>query len=477
MSRQLTDIYVELFIRKQFDKIPVHYDATGFYYLSIPQQNALKLIFDKTTFFIGYGGSGMSGKSQLMCFALIFLCLAYPNTRWLLGRKELSNLKATTVQTLLKTLNFYGLKRYIDWTYNDNSHVYTFKNGSLIILKDTKFYPSDPEMTDLGGLEVTGAFLDESAENVIKVINILTSRVNRWNNELYGLDGFIFESFNPVKNHVNERYWQPYKHNDEILHKKFIRALSSDNPHPDARMWEENILKTNDLRTIERLLKGNFDYDDDDNVLIPYDKVLDMFTNSFVSDSKDMFISSDIAITNDLFVCWVWRGLTVVEISAIKNVSRPVSVLTDTGEWINKIDFTPLIDEFNRLSKKWSVPRSNIVYDADGIGHKLRTFLSGAVGLNNGAPAFDKAFFNLKSQLAFLFAEKANANEIFIEAHVEGAIKERLIKEIGAFRRISDVGEKLKINHKTDIKKMITISPDIFEAGIYRMLFLITRRK
>ena len=148
-------------------------------------------------------------------------------------------------------------------------------------------------------------------------------------------------------------------------------------------------MKTGDQRAIERLLKGNFDYDDDENVLIQYDKIQDMFTNSFVDGDGEMFMSSDVAVSNDLFVIWVWKGFRVIEISAIKNVSKPRSVLTEDGEWVNRIDFTPLINEYNRLSEKWKVPRSNICYDADGIGHKLRTFLSGAVPLNNNARPTD----------------------------------------------------------------------------------------
>lgn len=472
-----TELYIELFKRKQFDKIPVHFDETGYYFLSPKQIDALDLMFDDETFFIGYGGSARSGKSQLMCFAIVFLCLAYPDTRWLIGRKELKNLKATTIQTLLKTFSFYGIEKDVDYSYNDQQGFYEFKNKSRIILRDTFYKPSDTEMSELGGLELTGAFIDESAENVIKPITIIASRVGVWNNEKLGLKGFVFEAFNPVKNHVNERYWLPYKKQEEPPHKKFIRALSSDNPHPDVRKWEENILKTGDQRAIERLLKGNFDYDDDENVLIQYDKIQDMFTNSFVDGDGEMFMSSDVAVSNDLFVIWVWKGFRVMEISAIKNVSKPRSILTEDGEWVNRIDFTPLINEYNRLSEKWKVPRSNTCYDADGIGHKLRTFLSGAVPLNNNARPTDPAFDNLKAQLACTFAEKANTDQLFFDCNLDSEIKERLIKEIGAFRIISDVGQKIKINPKSEVKTTIGHSPDIFEAGIYRMLFWLSRKK
>lgn len=471
----LTEIYVELYKRRQWDTIPVFSDKTGFYYLSKPQLKTLEYLFDDTTFYVGYGGSGMSGKTQLECFWQLFNCLAFPDTRWMLGRKELKNLKATTMQTLLKTMSFYGIKKDVDYRYNDAEGKFIFNNKSLIILRDTMYNPSDPEFTTLGGLELTGCALDESAENVIDVVNILSSRVGRWNNEKHKLSAKILEAFNPVKNHVSTRYWIPFRDKTEPSHKKFVRALSSDNPHPDARAWEENVLKTGDKRTIERLYYGNFDYDDENNALIPFDKIQDMFTNSFVEDGE-RYISSDVAITNDLFVNVVWSGLKIIEISAIRNVTKTVST-HENGELVNRVDFQPLIDEYERLTTKYKIPRSNIVYDADGIGHNMRTFLSGAVGLNNGSPAYDPAYFNLKTQLYYYFSELVNSDRIWIVASLTSDMRERLTEEIQAIRRSSDVGEKLKIMPKAEVKKIIGHSPDLTDAIVYRLLFLITRGK
>ena len=73
-------------------------------------------------------------------------------------------------------------------------------------------------------------------------------------------------------------------------------------------------------------------------------------------------------------------------------------------------------------------------------------------------PAFD----NLKGQLACTFAEKANTDQLFFDCFLNSDIKERLIKEIGGFRIISEVGQKIKINPKSEVKTIIGHSPDIF---------------
>jgi len=221
---------------------------------------------------------------------------------------------------------------------------------------------------------------------------------------------------------------------------------------------------------------GDWDYDDDDNSLIPYNKIIDCFTNSFVEEGE-RYISSDVAITNDLFVNIVWSGLRIIEISAIRNISKQIGSILD-DKVITHTDFTPLLDEYERLSRNYKIPRSNIVYDADGIGHKLRTLLAGAVPLNNGSPAIHSGeYFNLKSELYYLFAEMVNSNEIFIQATLTTDMRDRLISEMQAIKRTSSEGEKLRIMPKAEVKQILGHSPDLTDAIVYRLLFWLTRRK
>ncbi len=466
-----THVYIELFKRKEWDRIPIFQDETGLYYLSERQKQALNYLFDSTTFYVGYGGSGMSGKSQLECFWLTFMALAYPDTRWMLGRKELANLKLTTLQTLLRTFRYYGITKGVDYEYNDQSHKFVFSNESQIILKDTAYYPSDPEFTDLGGLELTGAALDESAENVEKVIIILTSRVGRWNNKKYGLPAKILEGFNPIKNHVHTRYWRPFRDKCETVDTKFVRALCTDNPHPDARMWAENILKSKDKRTIQRLYYGNFDYDDDDNSLMPFNKIQDLFTNSFVPDEGQMFISSDLALTNDDFVLIVWKGLRIKDVIILNNLGK-----SSTSNGQVTIDFSPLVRTFDEVARKWSVPRSNIIYDADGIGHHMKSFLPGAIALHSGQLSLEREYKNLKANLYYRLADAVNTDKIFFDCSLPSNIRERISDELQAVKRDTEPGEKLGLLPKIEIKKLLGYSPDLADAMAYRMLFQITRK-
>jgi phage terminase large subunit len=477
-----TRAYIELYKQKQFDKIPVCQDDTGIYFLSQKQIQSLQILTNHTTKQLGLGGSARCGKSVTLCFWQIMNRLAYPGTRGFIGRKELKNLGLTTGKTLFNMLKFYELIDKIDYNYNQQKQVITFENKSELLLMDTAYAPSDPLFTCFGGLELTDAGIDESNETSIEAINIILSRTGWCNNEKYGLPRKTLETFNPEKNHVYRRYWKPYRDNKETNETKFIKALPTDNPHPAVKQWIEDIIKLGDKRMIQRLIYGNFDYDDDDNSLCNYDKILDIFTNSFVDKNdkgelipKQNFMSCDIAISNDYFVVVNWSGLIIKEIIRIRNISPTQINVQSDGMVNNKIDFDPLLKILKHQSEKWKVPRSNIVYDADGIGHFLRDLLPGAVALNNNSKAYGQEYTNLKCQLEYKLAMMINNAEIYCEANLNSDLKEVMITELQMIKRSTEPGQKLATMKKAEIKELLGHSPDIMDAIKYRLLFLISR--
>lgn len=474
-----TEIYIELYKRKVFDKIPVFEDETGLYFLSEKQLKAIRLLTDHTTKMLGVGGSARCGKSVILCFWQLFNRLSYPGTRGLIGRLELTNLDSTTGKTLYSLFDYYGIEKGKDYTYDgQNHHKIIFTNGSELFLMDTFFPASDELFTKFGSLELTDAAVDESNETRIGVINKIYSRTGWCNNEKYNLPRKLLETFNPQKNHVYDRYWKPFRDNTETEEKKFIKALPTDNPHPAVGKWVDDVIKLGDKRMIQRLVLGNFDYDDDDNALVAFDKINDMFTNTFIKDEGQNFLSMDIAITNDRFVCYAWKGLRIKEVVAIKNVAKPVSTQNEQGEWINKVDFTPLLEVIERLTVKYNIPRSNIVYDGDGIGAKLKKYLSGAVAIHNNGKSIAPEYKNLSNELGYKLAEMINSDSIYYDCYLEPEVKELIKDELqSSLKRSSEVGEKLSLITKAEVKQLIGHSPDFYDAKKYRMLFLITRRQ
>lgn len=425
---------------------------------SVKQDKAWEYLMDDETLFIGYGGAAFSGKTYLECNWVTVMCIAYPDTGWGLGRKELTTLKKTTLLTLFKVFQEHNIQAGRDYSYNQQYNIITFTNKSQIFLIDTAFKPSDPLYTRFGGLELTGAAIDESAETDYNAIKILFTRLGRRNNKKYGLCKKLLETFNPAKNHVYSRYYKPHKEGKEKAGHVFVPALPSDNPSPEVEDYIRDIIATSDKTTIERLIYGNFEYDDDPASLIPFNKITDIWTNSFVKGG-DKYISADIArFGSDSTVIGVWNGYRLIRMVTIGK---------------NKV--TEAADEIKRLSKQYQVPNSNIIIDEDGVGGGVVDILGCNGFVNNSSPLENpetrekENFNNLKSQCYYKLADIINSNMLFIEItdHAEQIVEE--LEQVKQFNMDKD-GKK-QILPKDKVKELIGRSPDFSDMLMMRCWF------
>ena len=326
---------------------------------------------------------------------------------------------------------------------------------------DMSHQPSDPLYTRFGGLELTGAFVDESNENEIQAIEILKTRMGRCMNKEYNLIPKLLETFNPSKNHVYHRYYKP--HRDGVLkdHVAFITALATDNPYLDDSYIIQ--LQNADKVTRERLLYGNFEYDDDPSKLFEYDKIIDMFTNDLIIPSKhEHFISCDVARFGiDKTVVFVWKHLSITQM-----------VIMD------KSSVTEVVNIIKNLAHIHSVPRSNIVVDEDGVGGGVVDMLEGVKGFVNNSTSIETDwgrkihnYRNLKTQCYFKLAEMVNAGLISIP-EVSEEIKELVIEDLEQIAQKNiDKDGKIEILGKDEIKEKLGRSTDFSDALMMRMIF------
>jgi phage terminase large subunit len=419
------------------------------------QFEAYTFLTDNQTSFVGYGGSAFSGKSYLMCYWLTIMSLGFPGTGWGLGRRELTTLKKTTLITLFKVFAESDIKPDRDFIYNQQYNIITFANGSQIFLIDTDFKPSDPLFTRFGGLELTGAGIDESSETTETAIQVLSTRIGRRLNDKYNLTAKILEAFNPDKGHIYARYYKPWKDKTINQGHVFIKALPSDNPSPEVESYVRRILQTGEKSLIERLIYGNFEYEDDPLKLFSdYNKILDMFTNEFVRPGEK-YLTADIAYEgSDVFVIGVWSGLILEKIVAI-----------------DKIDETLVSKKIHELRILHGVPLSNTIYDADGLKTFVRQSansgnLNGAVQFHNNGTAFKKEhYYNLKAQCYFELADKVEKNQIYIRSK---EYRKQIIEDLEQIKQKQrkDDTDPLRLEAKEDLKERLRRSPDFSDCFI-----------
>lgn len=453
---------VELFKQGHFDKIPLHIDKEiGVFYFSPKQLEALKLFTSGNVDFVGYGGGAFGGKTALECYIPILAGFAYPGIASGIGRKTITVLNQTVLETIFKIMAGEGLEEGIDYKYRGGSTnrlwLRTHKDWKMcssIFFLHMAYKPTDPLYTRFGGLELTWAFVDESNEIDYQAIGILNTRLGRRKNLDYGLHGCLMETFNPDKGHVYRRYYKPWAKGEEKERRKFIRALPRDNPHPSVESYIERIVSEGDLVTTQRLIHGNFDYDDDPRLLVDQGAVNDMFNNTFIKPGERRIIVDVAGQGRDETVARVFFGLVCVDRISEKKSDKS-SVLRIIADLKNK----------HRVSDR------NIVIDGNGVGAEVCDAMPMTVRFIAQKRPFNSYqngnFATLKDQCGYLLAEKINENKIWDK--VESSAEE-ITTQFSALKRVETGDKPKKIIPKDEMKELLGKSPDDLDCFIMLML-------
>ncbi len=414
-----------------------------------PKQSlALKWLWEGEKQEVLYGGAAGSGKSWVGCNAIIAPALKYPGTRWLVGRAVLKTLKETTLNTFFEICRQYNLGANV-WKLNAQSNVIKLHNGSEILLKDLATTPSDPNHDELGSLELTGAFIDECNQVSHRCKEVVKSRI-RYKLDEYNLKPMLLMTCNPAKNWVYQEFYQPWREGTLPEHRAFIPALATDNPYISAH-YIESLQQMKDQALKERLLYGNWDYDDDPAKLFEVDAINDLFSN-YIDDDNTRFITGDIArFGKDQTVLMVWHGLNCVEIKCIEYAPLDVQA--------------KLIE---RLREQHQVPLSNVHLDEQGLGGGLIDML-GCKGFIASSRPLDEAntnYSNLRAQSFYILSELVKSRKMRIRSE---QYKEVIAEELYQIKRDKiDTDGKLKILPKEKIKESLGRSPDFADCLMIR---------
>ncbi len=441
------------------------------------QEEAWDILMDKITTELIFGGGAGGAKSFLGCAWLIRMATKYPGTRWLMGRKKLKRLKETTLKTFFEVARSWGYINDVHYTYVTDSHI-LFTNGSEILLKDLAHQPSDPNYDDLGSLELTGAFIDEVNQITFKCWQVIQSRI-RYRLDDYDLIPKCLGTCNPSKGWVYTYFYKPFKDGILEIGKAFVRALAKDNPFI-SKHYIKQLEGIKDKATRERLLNGNWEYDDDPACLFDFNVIQDLFTTK-TEESKIKFLTGDVSRKGrDKMPLGVWHGLQLKKVVAI-----PEDIKKDTTKSSKFI---------RELCDREGIRRSNVCLDEDGVGGGVVDQVPGCVGFINGAsPILSKSdkrkqkkgeyfvnYGNLKTQCYFKLAELAEAGEVGIdpEAFKDSKDKDDFIEELGQIKqRDLDKDSKVFLVKKEDIKENIGRSPDFADMVMQRMYFEVKQKR
>jgi hypothetical protein len=381
-----------------------------------------------------------------------------------MGRAILKTLKESTLLTFFKVCKEIGLKKDIDYKYNSMSSIITFKNESEIYLKDLFSYPSDPEFDELGSTEYTAAFIDEASQVSHKAYMIVMSRL-RYKLDEYDIIPKILTATNPTKNFLYAEFYKPSKLNQLKPYRKFVPALVTDNQFI-SKYYIENLKKLDEISK-QRLLLGNWEYDDDPTRLFDYEDILEIFEIPYVEIPREnKYLSVDVArYGNDKTVIILWKNWFISNIYSF-----------------DKKDTKETSDFIKYLCQKEAIPFHNVIIDEDGVGGGVVDNLRLAKGFVNNSSAIEKLdisenvsnFYNLKSQCYYYLSEMVKQHQIGCYKEIPIEFKKRIIEDLEQIKRYKpDEDKKLQVIPKEKIKEIYGKSPDFSDAIMMRCYFLL----
>lgn len=428
-------------------------------YDNLKQKLACQAWIDNNVTEINYGGAKGGGKSYLGCSLIFGDALIYAKTRYFIGRVELNDLRRYTNPTIEEVFDNFKLSKKF-YTYNGQDNHYTMYNGSQVLFIPLSYKPSDPNYSRFGSMQMTRGFIEEAGETTMDpaaVRNICAS-VGRWKNEVYGINGKVLFTFNPSKNFMYERYKQ-FKDNALPGHVKFIQAFATDN-HKLPSGYVDYLYSILSPNEIQRLILGNWEYDDDPDALIKdYQKLLNLFTSNLQSEG-DYYITCDAArFGSDKAIILVWHGWDVIDYM-VYNVSKT----------------TEISESIIHLQNRYNIPNFAVIVDEDGIGGGVVDEVS-CLGFHNGARAIrilgqKQEYDNLKVQCSFYLADVINKGILSFKTNVPENYKKEIIGELEQLKKQqTEPGKPLKIVDKAQIKKNIGRSPDWSDSLMMRSYF------
>jgi len=441
---------IELFRRGCYDFITVRGDKQH-----KKQDTALKVLCDQEHVELLYGGAAGGAKSWTGAAWLLFVCLCFAGTKWFIGRAELKRITQSTLLTFFEVCRTYGVDDTL-YKYNGQYNYIEFYNGSRIDLLDLQLKPGDPQYERYGSIEYTGGWIEEGGEIDFGAYDTLKTRIGRHLNREYELRRKLLITCNPKKNWMYDTFYKPAKKGTLPEYMCYLPCLVQENPYIDPD-YIEGLKTTKDKVKKERLLKGNWEYDESPNALCSHDSIVAIFGNILAIDSKKFYLTADIArFGSDKARILVWKGYKVVDLR-----SYAISKTTEIQTCITY------------FRKKYRIPKNRCIADEDGVGGGVVDNCE-IIGFVNGHTPFNEENYrNLQTQCAYRLAEHINNSDVGIDPElVSPEDMEQITIELEQLQTYkADDDGKLRIKPKKEIKQDTGGSPDWRDSLLERCWF------
>lgn len=439
---------------------------------TVKQHQAYELLKDNKTRFLLFGGGKGGGKSWLGCEYFMTNCYFYPETRYFVARKNLEDLMKSTYVTFQKVFKYHKIP-VEDWSFNGQHRSICFFNGSQIDFLHVEHQPSDPFFDRFGSMEYTQGWFEEAQEIPFMAFDSMKGIVGRHLNDKYNLLPKNLTTCNPSKDWLYRIFYRPWRDGTLPEGYAFIQSLHGDNTKAPVG-YKDVLAEITDKHQKQRLVFGNWEYDDDPTILINYDAIIDLVGNEIDLVGHKRYMTIDVARHGvNKTVVFLWRGW---EIYGVRIYGNQDTAITS--------------EKTRDIARKERIPYQRCLADEDGIGGAVvdnnrgfRGFIANSTCLDNPDTEEPENYANLKAQCTYVLAKKINNHKMSIDIAPEQFVSEvpeityqvfieMLNQELAQIKsKDIDKDGKLKIISKEDMIEKLGRSPDFSDTAMMRSRF------
>jgi phage terminase large subunit len=392
--------------------------------------------------------------------AIVEFALRYPGTRYLIGRKQLNELRQTTINTLRWFIRTHGFGEYFQTNdkgdiYNTATGTVTLTNGSEILLRPLDI-AADAELVNLSGLDLTAAWIDEASEVEGEVFSKLIERLRLLPD---GAKPWILVTTNPHNGWCKEKFYDPAQNGTLPSDYAFIPAFLTDNPNlPAAYVRNMNVANLGERRFREMVL-GDWNCSSDSGSLFTSSDIHDCFQygpEGKLPGSEKILSIDPAGQGKDSTVISRWTGYECEEIITLQGATHGT-----------------ILQRVRQLQQDHNISNRHVVIDVSGNVNGVQDSIPGCVKFTaNSRPlGTGTNYGNIKDQLVFTLASLIKDKRLRFGKSCEAA-RDRLIEEAVAHRdEAVDMDGKRRVTRKDEVKRKIKRSPDAFDSIYMRMWF------
>lgn len=404
-------------------------------------------------------GSIETGKTFIAAHAEISVADKFEKTFIPIVRLNSTTSKKTVWRTYLKVLDEMNFKEGRDYTLNRQEGEIRLINGSMLFLIEAN-HQKDPDHMKLKGLDAHAMHIDEIDEIRESAYDMAQSRVGR--DPFHRAPAKTIVTMNPNNKWCKERFYDPWKAGTLPKNIRVIEFTRYDSWSNQDRY--DRLEKTRPRPWVERYIKNNWNFADDQNSLFKY-RYFDAALTNIADGSQRRTIGYDVARSGtDRSIVALWWGRTLIDIQVIKDHDEQTTTDAQALELI-------------KYMTQNSVVAEDVAVDAVGVGvgvidHMRSKGISVREFVSGSRPTSEQ-YDNLRSQVIFEFAQGLERGTIKI--YDSCPFQKELISE--AMAHLHNVGDKkLSVESKEKVKQRTgSLSPDIMDAvvmGLYPQLKL-----